>query len=155
MGLLCVPLQTDIAQKVPAIMSSTSRQTSPRPTSKKTAASSRAKKIAPVAEAAPEPEITVVETIAEIAEPVVNPFLTDMVCAFDRAWYEREYPDVAAAGFDAATHYRETGYREGRQPNRFFNSNDYRAANPDLQEYDGDLFLHFIFYGIQEGRRLR
>lgn len=83
-----------------------------------------------------------------------GPFVLDMACIFDRAWYEREYPDVAAAGIDSATHYREVGHREQRSPNRFFNPNAYRAANPDLAEYEGDLFLHFIFYGVQEGRRI-
>ncbi|WP_249110118.1 hypothetical protein [Neokomagataea anthophila] len=83
-----------------------------------------------------------------------GPFVLDMACVFDRAWYEREYPDVAASGIDAATHYRETGHRELRSPNRFFNPNAYRAANPDLAAYEGDLFLHFIFYGVQEGRRI-
>lgn len=155
--LLWALLETEIVQEVSAIMSSTNRPTAARAASKKTAPTSRVKKAAPVTETTPtpEPEISVVETIAEVTAPVSTPFLADMVCAFDRAWYEREYPDVAAAGFDAATHYRESGYREGRQPNRFFNSNDYRAANPDLQDYEGDLFLHFIFYGLQEGRRLR
>lgn len=136
-------------------MSSTRRQTTGRPASKKPATAPRAKKTTSVVETAPEPEIAIVETITETPKSVVSPFLADMVCAFDRAWYERQYPDVTAAGLDAATHYRETGYREGRQPNRFFDPNDYRAANPDLLEYDGDLFLHFIFYGLQEGRRLR
>lgn len=154
--LLCVLLETDIAQKVLSVMSSTSRQTTSRSTTKKSATSARTKKTEPVVEAAQEPEakVEVIETEV-VSVPVVNPFLTDMVCAFDSAWYVREYPDVAAAGFDAATHYRESGYREGRQPNRFFSPHDYRAANPDLAEYEGDLFLHFIFYGIKEGRRLR
>jgi len=137
-------------------MSSTSRQTTSRPTTKKAATSARTKKAEQTVEAAPEPETEVATIETEVVSvPVVNPFLADMVCAFDSAWYLREYPDVAAAEFDAATHYREAGYREGRQPNRFFSPHDYRAANPDLAEYEGDLFLHFIFYGIKEGRRLR
>nr|WP_294914874.1 hypothetical protein [uncultured Neokomagataea sp.] len=96
-----------------------------------------------------------VEAPAE-ASPVQaeGPFILDMACVFDRVWYEREYPDVAASGIDAATHYRETGHREFRSPNRFFNPNAYLAANPDLAAYEGDLFLHFIFYGVQEGRRI-
>ncbi|WP_240775190.1 hypothetical protein [Neokomagataea tanensis] len=91
------------------------------------------------------------------AEPPANEpslCIQDMACIFDRSWYEREYPDVAAAGIDAATHYREIGFREMRAPNRFFNPHTYRAANPDLAAYEGDLFLHFIFYGVHEGRRI-
>lgn len=135
-------------------MSSATRPTTARASSKKTT-SPRPRKVAPeiVTEPAPEPSAT--STASITPELVAAPFLGDMICAFDPAWYAREYQDVAAAGIDPATHYRETGYREGRQPNRFFSTADYRAANPDLQEYEGDLFLHFIFYGIHEGRRLR
>ena len=82
-----------------------------------------------------------------------RPNVYDMVCVFDRNWYEHEYPDVVMAGIDPATHYREVGYREGRRPNRFFCPVAYRRVNPDLSLYDGDLFLHFIFYGLTEGRR--
>lgn len=74
-----------------------------------------------------------------------------MLCIFDRDWYERRYVNVAA-GLDPTTHYRKSGYRENRQPNRFFDPVTYRRVNPDLAHYNGDLFLHSVFYGMQEGR---
>ncbi|MDB5506211.1 MAG: hypothetical protein JWR75_849 [Devosia sp.] len=36
---------------------------------------------------------------------------------FDAAWYASFYPDVAAAGVDAALHYIQHGASEGREPN--------------------------------------
>lgn len=73
---------------------------------------------------------------------------------FDAKWYLAAYPDVAQAGVDAATHYRLSGFREGRRPNAFFDGQSYREANPDLATYEGDLFLHYVFFGASEGRPL-
>ena len=75
--------------------------------------------------------------------------------AFDRPWYEAQNPDVLEAGIDPATHYFIYGYRELRAPNPHFNPRAYRNANPDLATFEGDLFLHYIFYGATEGRPLR
>ena len=136
-------------------MSSANRQTSSRTATKKVASASRSKKATPVVlEALIEESPVVVEPVEITEEPASGPFLPDLVCAFDKAWYMREYPDVAASGMDPATHYREAGYREGRKPNRFFDPEKYRAANPDLMEYEDDLLMHFIFYGLNEGRSI-
>nr|WP_242010297.1 hypothetical protein [Acetobacter conturbans] len=81
----------------------------------------------------------------------------DPICEalyFDSDWYRTSYPDVADAGVDAATHYRTTGFREGRKPNAIFDAKAYLAVNPDLAGYDGDLFLHYVFFGASEGRPL-
>ncbi|WP_215748719.1 MULTISPECIES: hypothetical protein [unclassified Gluconobacter] len=136
-------------------MSSANRQTSSRTATKKAAAASRSKKAAlPTPETVIEASYVGVEPVASAEVPTSGPFLPDMVCAFDKTWYMREYPDVAASGLDPATHYREAGYREGRKPNRFFDPEKYRAANPDLLEYEDDLLMHFVFYGLNEGRRI-
>lgn len=73
---------------------------------------------------------------------------------FDAAWYLSTYPDVAEAGVDAVTHYRTNGFLEGRQPNALFNQKAYLEANPDLEGFEGDLFLHYVFFGAFEGRPL-
>ncbi|NHN84989.1 hypothetical protein GOB93_10090 [Acetobacter musti] len=111
------------------------------------------KKRAEKAEVKPEAE-EIVEIVA-IAEPVraKTPPLRDALY-FDSEWYLTNYPDVASAGVDAATHYRTVGYQEGRQPNAAFDGKEYVAANPDLLGYEGDLFLHYVFYGASEGRPL-
>jgi len=90
-----------------------------------------------------------------LSAPVTGLFLHDHICVFDRHWYLRTYPDVAAAGMDAVEHYRTVGHREGRMPNRFFDPQAYRAAHPDLAQYEDDLFLHYVFFGAIEGRNIR
>lgn len=105
------------------------------------------KEIAPVDE-------DIVEVI-EVVEPVrvrVPPVRDALY--FDSGWYLTTYPDVADAGIDAATHYRTVGHQEGRKPNALFDGKAYIAANPDLLGYEGDLFLHYVFFGASEGRPL-
>ncbi|WP_233140340.1 hypothetical protein [Acetobacter sp. DsW_063] len=74
---------------------------------------------------------------------------------FDREWYAANYPDVAAAGVDPATHFMECGWREGRNPNPHFDCNAYLEANPDVLAAQLNPFVHFIMYGVSERRSLR
>ena len=50
---------------------------------------------------------------------------------FDRAWYLRTNPDVAAAGWDAWRHYMKHGAAEGRKPHPWFQPDYYRKQGPD------------------------
>jgi hypothetical protein len=43
----------------------------------------------------------------------------------DAAWYRATYPDVAAAGVDPTEHYLLSGWREGRDPNPWFQTRPY------------------------------
>jgi hypothetical protein len=43
----------------------------------------------------------------------------------DAAWYRATYPDVAAAGVDPTEHYLLSGWREGRDPNPWFQTCPY------------------------------
>jgi hypothetical protein len=88
-----------------------------------------------------------------VAKSSTAPIASRMV--FDRDFYVRENPDVLMSGLDPATHYRNYGCMELRAPNPDFNPRAYLVANPDLQGFAGDLFLHYIFYGANEGRLLR
>lgn len=106
----------------------------------------------PVRETVPERPVEADEAVEH--GPATGLFLRDHVCVFDRNWYLRAYPDVAAAGIDPVEHYQDVGYKEGRAPNRFFNPAAYRALHPDLAFYDGDLFMHYIFHGALEGRNI-
>ncbi|CAI3943384.1 Glycosyltransferase involved in cell wall bisynthesis (RfaB) (PDB:2IV7) [Commensalibacter communis] len=71
---------------------------------------------------------------------------------FDSAWYLATYQDVAMANCDPLEHYLSFGYREGRNPNRFFNTNFYLASYPDLAQSSINPFIHYILYGASEGR---
>ena len=48
---------------------------------------------------------------------------------FDRAWYLREHPDVAAAGVDPALHYLVAGHPAGLDPGPGFCGAEYAALN--------------------------
>ncbi|MGW9820234.1 Ca2+-binding RTX toxin-like protein [Methylorubrum extorquens] len=70
----------------------------------------------------------------------------------DDLFYFSRYGDVAAAGIDADTHYAEYGFREGRDPNAFFSTKGYLAANPDVQAAGLNPLSHYEQYGFREGR---
>ncbi|WP_322994856.1 VCBS repeat-containing protein [Castellaniella sp.] len=71
---------------------------------------------------------------------------------FDDAMYYVCNPDVAAADVDAYLHYQAYGWKEGRNPNRYFDSDDYLAKNPDVAAADINPLDHYVTYGWKEGR---
>lgn len=68
---------------------------------------------------------------------------------FDRQYYLRTYPDVAATGIDPLDHYMVAGHLEGRNPNRFFETDWYRAFYPEV---GGNPLVHYILHGAKENR---
>lgn len=68
-------------------------------------------------------------------------------------WYLHKNPDVAAAGMDPLTHFREHGISENRSPNRFFDPAFYLEVSPDVVAADRPAFAHFLEYGRFEGRK--
>lgn len=71
---------------------------------------------------------------------------------FDDGWYLQNNADVAAAGVDALTHFRQDGWHEGRQPNAWFDTAGYLAANPDVAAAGLDPLEHYALHGWREGR---
>ncbi|HEY8592005.1 MAG TPA: hypothetical protein VIL42_03965 [Sphingomicrobium sp.] len=71
---------------------------------------------------------------------------------FDAAWYLDRYPDVAAGEVDPATHYLESGWREGRDPGPTFSTSAYLKSNADVAALGINPLLHYIEYGRSEGR---
>ena len=69
---------------------------------------------------------------------------------FDADWYKKTY------GFgkylDAAKHYLEVGWREGKAPSPFFSAEDYYNKNPDVRDAAVNPLLHFLKFGFKEGR---
>lgn len=69
---------------------------------------------------------------------------------FDADWYCRTY------GFgeylDAANHYLNFGWREGKDPSPFFSTADYLNKNPDVKAADINPLLHFEKFGVKEHR---
>ncbi|MEZ0054835.1 VCBS repeat-containing protein [Bradyrhizobium elkanii] len=70
----------------------------------------------------------------------------------DDLYYYASNRDVWAAGVDAATHYAQSGWHEGRNPNQYFDTNYYLANNPDVAAAGIDPLQHYLTYGGFEGR---
>lgn len=80
------------------------------------------------------------------ANPLYNPALVD------ETFYFARYPDVAAAGVSAQTHYNTLGWREGRDPDAFFSTTGYLAANPDVATAGTNPLAQYDAFGWKEGR---
>jgi glycerol-3-phosphate cytidylyltransferase len=79
---------------------------------------------------------------------------------FDTQFYAETYPEIAEhakanPSFDFIKHYMELGWKEGRDPNRFFGTSAYLEANPDVKASGMNPFTHYIKYGKAEGRSPR
>lgn len=72
--------------------------------------------------------------------------------SIDPDFYYACYPDVRAVGADAATHYIRVGWREGRNPNNWFDTRFYLDENPDVHESGMNPLEHFLRSGKHEGR---
>lgn len=71
---------------------------------------------------------------------------------FDPAYYLRQYPDVRHADVDPLEHFVLHGWKEGRNPNEWFNTMEYLEKNPDGARAGINPFVHWIRYGRFEGR---
>ncbi len=74
---------------------------------------------------------------------------------FDRTWYLTTYSDVRSAGVDAAEHYYEFGWKEGRNPSAIFDTAYYLKNYPDVARSGFNPLWHYVTYGLKEGRRTR
>ncbi|WP_336488450.1 alkaline phosphatase [Methylobacterium nigriterrae] len=70
----------------------------------------------------------------------------------DDLFYLATSRDVAAAGIDADTHYQQSGWKEGRDPDALFSTNGYLAANPDVARAGLNPLSHYDQNGWREGR---
>lgn len=75
---------------------------------------------------------------------------------FDSDWYLARNPDVAAAVAARVTtaldHYLVNGWREGRDPSAAFDTSAYLDRNPDVAVAGMNPLVHFIGWGLSEGR---
>ena len=100
------------------------------------------------------------------AEPQVNP-QTPIANATGRhpdAWSIDALfdADFYLAGFppqdqpaDPASHYLETGWKQGRDPTPWFSSVHYLSLHPDIDAAGMNPFLHYCIAGKSEGRALQ
>lgn len=71
---------------------------------------------------------------------------------FDPSWYLGQYEDARVAGVNAAHHFLNHGWREGRDPSPFFDTKWYLEQSPDVVAADVNPLLHYIRHGAAEGR---
>lgn len=71
---------------------------------------------------------------------------------FDPVYYLLNNPDVLAADIDPLEHFVKSGWKEGRNPSKYFNLNFYLNSNPDVESLQLNPLVHYIRYGKTEGR---
>jgi hypothetical protein len=79
---------------------------------------------------------------------------TELLAAngFDYVYYLRHNPDVAAAHVDPLQHYETVGWKEGRNPNAYFDTAGYLAAYADVKAAGVNPLDHYNMLGWREGR---
>lgn len=70
----------------------------------------------------------------------------------DELYYLSTNPDVFAAKANAQTHYDAYGWREGRNPDAFFDTTGYLATYDDVAAAGVNPLTHYLTYGWTEGR---
>lgn len=70
---------------------------------------------------------------------------------FQSAWYLQQYPDVALAGVNPATHYLYSGALEHRDPGPDFSTRDYLARHPELEQDGLNPLIHHLQSPDQDG----
>lgn len=93
---------------------------------------------------------TNVDSVEAVRQAVLN---FERSGLFQRDWYLRTYPDVAAANVDPMAHYLEVGWREGRKPHPFFDAKWYLSKNPDAAASGMSPLLHYWRFGERENRQ--
>jgi hypothetical protein len=69
----------------------------------------------------------------------------------DPAWYLAQYPDVAAAGMSALSHFCIHGWKEGRGPNFYFQPSWYLQRYPAVAARGENPLTHYILTGEASG----
>jgi GT2 family glycosyltransferase len=72
---------------------------------------------------------------------------------FDRDWYLKQNPDVAAIGADPLLHYLQIGAAHGCDPNPLFRGDWYLTQYPDVAKAGLNPFVHYLKVGAAEGRQ--
>ena len=81
----------------------------------------------------------------EHAEALIRPL-------FDAALYASEYADVMGEPAALLRHFCRHGWREGRIPNRAFDTATYLLTHPDVDAHGINPYYHYLLTGRDEGR---
>ena len=70
---------------------------------------------------------------------------------FDRDYYLRNNPDIAASGLDPLVHYLKQGFRENRRPGMLFDPGFYLSqAHQRVEDIENPL-VHYLEHGKERG----
>lgn len=72
---------------------------------------------------------------------------------FDATWYIASSSDLMISAEEAYDHYRQIGWKEGRDPNPLFDTDWYLLSNPDVFASGMEPLTHYETHGYREGRR--
>lgn len=88
-------------------------------------------------------------------DPAIKSLLLHSIAGreLDTEYYLARYPDVKKSGADPIAHYFDIGWRDNRDPTRWFCTKDYLDLYPDVAAGGYNPFYHFVVYGRKEGRR--
>jgi len=92
---------------------------------------------------------------AEMDPALVDIAVIEASQRFDKEFYKRRYPDIAASGMDPVQHYVRHGAAEGRDPSEEFSTAFYLKKNSDVAASGINPFRHYIEHGSSEGRVCR
>lgn len=98
--------------------------------------------------AAPQPD-------GDAAPQLTAAEMAAVAALFDAEFYRDVHADVARAGVDPLDHFLTDGWREGRNPNRWFSLSDYGELYPDVVAAGCNPFVHYVLTGRAEGRAPR
>ncbi|WP_156824988.1 glycoside hydrolase family 99-like domain-containing protein [Methylocystis rosea] len=85
----------------------------------------------------------------------IRPEIRRLRGLIDSQYYYAAYPDVAESKIDAAKHYLESGWREGRNPSENFNTIWYLQTYEDAAHSGANPLLHFISCSDRNTRSAR
>jgi len=80
---------------------------------------------------------------------------TTEVPGFDADYYIARNPQFQGDVRGAIEHFMTIGWRAGQDPSQGFSTSAYLLANPDVASADINPLLHYLNYGLAEGRSLK
>jgi glycosyltransferase involved in cell wall biosynthesis len=81
-----------------------------------------------------------------------DPRYAVVAAAVDRAYYLGRYSDIADTDLDPCRHYYDAGWKEGRNPNPWFDTKWYLEAYGDIRDAGINPLYHYVVAGQAEGR---
>lgn len=78
--------------------------------------------------------------------------LDKVMSAFDAEYYRANSKDLSGADDELFSHYMNHGWREHRNPSKYFSTSYYLEANPDIRDAGINPFVHFVLHGQYESR---